>query len=217
MSFWNNSHQKLFDFIFCVFENLFVWVSDYKPHIEFSSLFLQVCLMPSVSADEQSFSLRILGPSRSGWAEHTAGWIWEVSPSLDCSKLQPVVSTFVLYLTRNGVVQVAGTQLCTRKMQSWFYTWNLLLVLQHSQHKFVLFLWTGQDGVVTAGWWLWVAVSWWKIFAICSDFEQSYKLVKRWHSSTQESDLLLFCWIWKWMFVLLKQNYGKEWVTSLKV
>lgn len=26
--------------------------------------------------------------------------------------------------------------------------------------------------------WLWVAVSWWKVFAICSDFEQSYKLVK---------------------------------------
>lgn len=29
-----------------------------------------------------------------------------------------------------------------------------------------------------AGWWLWVAVSSWKIFAIGSDLEQSYKLVK---------------------------------------
>lgn len=29
-----------------------------------------------------------------------------------------------------------------------------------------------------AGCWLWVPVSWWKVFVICSDFEQSYKLVK---------------------------------------
>lgn len=138
--------------------------------------------MPSVSADEQSFSLRILGPSRFGWAEYTAGWIWKISPSLGYGELQSVVPTFVFYLTNNGLVQVAGTQLFTRKIQSWFYTWKLFLVLQHSQHKFVLFLWTEQDRIVMAGWWLWVAVSWWKVFAICSDFEQSYKLVKLWHS-----------------------------------
>lgn len=98
--------------------------------------------MPSVSADEQSFSLRISGPLCFGWAEYTAGWVWEATPSIGYGTLH--LLCLLLYFTKlNGVVQVEDTQLCTWKLQSWFYTWNLFLVLQHSQHKFVLFLWTG--------------------------------------------------------------------------